>query len=157
MALSASAVYHLTVEQLRHNGVERGLDSNGKARFLRCRLAEQVKSESMERSVQQEVTQASDPTDLLRSAAGSITPNVSLVFQHGSEGGRASLLVELLRQEIPLSSGEPEEILRLFVRLGEVYDLGHADERQLITRFLPLVSGSLLNFFWVIASGRQQE
>ena len=66
--------------------------------------------------------------------------------QHSSEGGQASVLVELLRQVIPLSSEEPEEILLLFVRLGEVYDLGLADDRQFVTRVLPLVSGSLLKF-----------
>jgi len=44
--------------------------------------------------------------------------------QHGNEGGQASGLVKLLQQVIPLSSEEPEEIMRLFVRLGEVYDLG---------------------------------
>jgi len=74
VALFPSAVYHLTVEQLRQTCVERGLNSNGQARTLRRRLADQVKSESMERPEQQEVTQASDPTDLLRSAAGNITP-----------------------------------------------------------------------------------
>ena len=54
--------------------------------------------------------------------------------------------MELLRKVIPLSSEEPEEILRLFVRLGEVYDLGLADDIQFVTRVLTLVSGSVLKF-----------
>ena len=44
----------------------------------------------------------------------------------------------------PLSSEEPEEILRLFVLVGEIYDLGITDDREFITRVLPLVSGSPL-------------
>ena len=119
-----------TLKQLRQNFVERGLDRNGQARTLRRRLAEQVKSESMERPEQQEVTQASDPTYLLRSAAASKTPNVRQVSEKCSEGGQASDLAELLRHVIPLTSEEPEEILRLFVRLGEVYDLGLAADRS---------------------------
>jgi len=45
-----------------------------------------------------------------------------------------------------LSSEEPEEILRLFVRLGEVYELGLVDDRQFVTRNLPLISGSVMKF-----------
>jgi len=105
MALSASAIYHSMVEQLQQTCVERGLDSNGQARTLCRRLAEQVKCESMERAEQQDATQLSDPIDLLHSAASSITPNFSQVSQHGSEGGQASVLMELLRQVIPLSPG----------------------------------------------------
>jgi len=54
-----------------------GMNSNAQARTLRRRLAGQIKSESMELPEQQEVTQAIDPTDLLRSAASSIISNVS--------------------------------------------------------------------------------
>ena len=56
------------------------------------------------------------------------------------------VLVELLRQVAPLSSEEPEEILWLFVRLGEIYVLRLVHYRQFITRILPLVFGSLLKF-----------
>jgi len=47
MALSASPIYHLTVEQFRQTCLERGLDSDGPVRTLRRRLAEQIKSEDM--------------------------------------------------------------------------------------------------------------
>jgi len=130
MALTACAIFQLTLGQMQQNSVERGLDSNGLARTLRLRLAEQVKSEGVERPKQHYVLQASDSIDLLRSAVSSRTSNVCQVSQHGSEGSQPSVLKELLRQVIPLSSEELEEILRLFSRLGEVYDLGLADDRQ---------------------------
>jgi hypothetical protein len=52
----------------------------------------------------------------------------------------------LLRQVSPLLPEQPEDILRLFVRLGEIHDLGLVPDRIFITRILPLVSGSLLQF-----------
>ena len=40
---------------------------------------------------------------------------------HGGSGvGQTSVLVELLREVVPLSLEEPEEILRLFVRVGGI-------------------------------------
>jgi hypothetical protein len=56
------------------------------------------------------------------------------------------VLVELLRQGPPLRSEDPEEIMRLFIRLGEVYDLGLVVNRIFMMRILPLVTGSLLRF-----------
>ena len=112
MALSSSATYHLTVEQLRQTCVERGLNNDEPMRTLRRRLAEQFKSEDMERSEQQDTTQESAPTDLFRTGMGSITPDPGEQSEHDSEGDQASVLVELLRQVAPLSSDEPKEILR---------------------------------------------
>jgi len=120
MALSASAVYHLTVEEMRQTCVKRGLDSNDQAKYLRRKLAEQVKSETIERPEQLEVTLEIDPPFPLLSAASSEISNHSQVSQHGSEGCQASVLVELLRQVIPLSFDKPVEILRLFFYLGVV-------------------------------------
>jgi hypothetical protein len=51
-----------------------------------------------------------------------------------------------LKQVKPLSSEQPEDILLLSVTLGEIHALGLADDRVFITRFLPLVLGSLLQF-----------
>ena len=39
--------------------------------------------------------------------------------QRGSEAAQVPVLVELLRQVAPLFSEEPEEILRLFDRVGD--------------------------------------
>ena len=57
------------------------------------------------------------------------------------------MLVELLRPIPPLSSEEPEVIMRLFIRLDAVHNLGLVDDRTFIVRILPLVSGSLLKFW----------
>jgi hypothetical protein len=64
MAGSVSSVYRLTVDQLREECVERGLDSSGPVRVLRGRLAEHIKSEMMEGADDQSRIQASVPSDL---------------------------------------------------------------------------------------------
>ena len=46
----------------------------------------------------------------------------------------------------PLSSEEPQEILRLFVRLGEINALELVNDKEIITRILRLVNGSVLKF-----------
>jgi hypothetical protein len=56
------------------------------------------------------------------------------------------VVVELLRQVSLLRSEEPEDILRLFVMLGEFYNLGLVEVRVFITRIMPLVFGSWLRF-----------
>ena len=56
------------------------------------------------------------------------------------------MLVVLLRPIPPLSSEEPEAIMRLFIRLDAVHDLELVDDRTFIVRILPLVLGSLLKF-----------
>jgi hypothetical protein len=50
MAGSASSVYRLIVDQLRQECVERGLDRSGPVRVLWGRLAEHIKSKTMERA-----------------------------------------------------------------------------------------------------------
>lgn len=42
-----------------------------------------------------------------------------------------------------MSSEKPEDILRFFVRLEEIQNLGLVDDRNFFTRVMPLVSGSL--------------
>ena len=154
MALSASGVYYLTGDQLRESCVERGLNSDGPVRALRRRLAEYLRGANMDGEGDQDDIQASAQTDLLQTSAGNIPPTPSEVSQHGSDVSQTPVLVELLRQVVPLSSEEPEEILRLFVRLGEVYELGLVDDRQFVTRILPLVSGSVMKFLGSCLRGR---
>jgi len=109
-------------------------------------LAEYFKVAKMDGKGDQDAPQASVPKDLSRN------PNqvISSVLGEGSQGGGGPspvpVLVELLRHVAPLSSEEPQEILRLFVRLGEINDLELVDDKQFITRILPLVSGSVLKF-----------
>jgi hypothetical protein len=59
MALSSSEVYHLTVDKLRLECSERGLDSSGPVLLLRRRLADYVKGSQMDSVPDQEAAQAS--------------------------------------------------------------------------------------------------
>lgn len=56
------------------------------------------------------------------------------------------MFVDLLKQTKLLSSEQPEEISRFFVRFAEIHALALADDRVFITRILPLVPGGLLQF-----------
>jgi hypothetical protein len=56
------------------------------------------------------------------------------------------VLVDLLKQVPPLLSEHPEDILGLFVRLGEIHVLGLVEDRTFITQILPLVPRGLLQF-----------
>ena len=67
------------------------MNSEVSVRSLRRRLAEQIKSEDMERSEQQDTPQASAPADLLRSGMVSITPDTGELSQRGSERGQVSV------------------------------------------------------------------
>ena len=80
MALSASEVYHLTVDGLRQVCAERGLYSGGPVRVLRQRLADHIKSNPMDTPSGEGVIQASVPTDLRQVV---IDPNSGF----GSHGG----------------------------------------------------------------------
>jgi hypothetical protein len=52
----------------------------------------------------------------------------------------------LLRHIPPLSSEEPEDILKFFVRLQQIYNLWLVADHIFITHILPLVKGSVLMF-----------
>lgn len=86
--------------------------------------------------------QASAQTDLVNNVVEPIPQNVGCCFRGGGVDSQAQVLVELLRQVSPLSSEEPEGILRLSVRLEEIQNLGLVEDRIFVTRVLPLVSGS---------------
>jgi len=103
-------------------------------------LAEDIKSGKIEPAGQQETAQAVTLTDLPRTGTGNISP-LNETCQGGSEANPASVLVELLCQVVPQSSEEPEEILRLFVRLGEVYDLGLVEDTVYHQDFTSSVRG----------------
>jgi hypothetical protein len=147
MALSASEVYHLTGDQLRQKCSELGLSDSGPVpvRTLRSRLMDYIKSGLMDRIGDQDTMQASVPTDLVHKGVESAPPtHIVDLGSHGrGDSSQTPVLVELLHQVAPLSSEEPEDMLWLFVRLGEIQALGLVDDRMFITRVLPLVSGSL--------------
>ena len=58
-----------------------------------------------------------------------------------------TVFVELMRQVTPLTSEEPEAILRFVAHLEDVYMLSLCDDRSFVTRTLPLVPAVILRFF----------
>jgi len=98
---------------------------------------------------QQETAQKVAPNDLPLTGTGNISPSLNENSHSGIEANPAPLLVELLRQVVPQSSEEPGEILRMFVKFGEVYDLGLVEDRKFIIRILPLLLGSVLKLLGV--------
>jgi len=100
----------------------------------------------MDPTTPQEAEATAATTDLQRDNPGNDPPLTNEVSQGGSQRTQFSVLVELLRQVAPQVSEEPEEILRFFVRLAEVHELGLVDDRQFVIRILPLVSGTVLKF-----------
>ena len=52
-----------------------------------------------------------------------------------------------MRQVPPLTSEEPEAILRFIAGLEEVYMLGLCEDRVFMTCILPLVPGAIMRFF----------
>jgi len=146
MALSGSDIYRLNAEQLRKCCVERYLCADGPVRVLRRRLADYVRVNMTDQQRLPGVSQASVPSDLVPDHFVTTPPISNEVSQGGGVGSQFAVLLDLLRQVKPLLSEEPVDILRLFVRLEEVYELKLVDDSQFIARILPLVFGSLLKF-----------
>jgi len=148
MAVSVAGVYRLAVEELRVQCVERGLDSTGPVKVLRRRLVDHIRSSLMDgvQQQQQPVVQASVPTHLESNGAEGLSPIFMSSFPGNSGDSSMQVLIELLRQIPPLRSESPEDIMCLFVRLGEVYDLRIVDDRAFMLRIMPFLSGSLLKF-----------
>ena len=78
----------------------------------------------------------------------SLSPSAPLgnEIQVGCVQGQTWVLVELLRRIPVLSSEEPIEILRFFVRLHDGYQLGFVSDHMFLVRVLPLVGGTMLRF-----------
>ena len=147
MAISVAGVFRLAVEELRVQCVERGLDSTGPVKVLRRRLFEHIRSCLMDGVEQQQtVVQASVPTDLELNGAEGLPPIFMSSFPGDSGDSSMQVLIELLRQISPLRSESPEDIICLFVRLGEIHDLRLVDDKAFMLRIMPFLSGSLLKF-----------
>lgn len=58
-----------------------------------------------------------------------VLQNVDICSHGGGVNGQAQVLDELLHRVAPLSSEEPENILRFFTRLQEIYNLGMVTDR----------------------------
>ena len=75
MALSATTLYRLTVDQLRLEFSERGLSSGGPARELRRRLAYHLRNGPMEDMKEQHSSQASVPAGMSNVGRDAATPH----------------------------------------------------------------------------------
>jgi len=107
MALSASEVYHLTIDNLTQVSSERRLDSSGPVRTLQQQLAERVKSNQLETSRDDKMAQ----TDLVNNLVEPVPQNVGCCSRRCGMDIKSQVLVELMRRVPPLSSEEPEDIL----------------------------------------------
>jgi hypothetical protein len=139
MALSASGLYRMSAEQLRAEFSERGLGCSGPVRVLRSRLDDLLKADQMDQKGEQQDIQASGVAPMLN-------PGSEVGPQGDSGFSSSQVLGDLLRHVKPLVSEEPEEILRFFVKISEIYELGLVDDRVFITRILSFVPGGLLQF-----------
>jgi hypothetical protein len=91
--------------------------------------------------------QASASTDSSADSVLTRPPMVTGDSHVGCGDGSAPVLVVLMHQVSPLTTEEPEAILRFVVRLNGIYALGLGDDRTFIVLILPLVSGEVLRFF----------
>jgi len=147
MDLSATSLYRLRADQLRIECTERGLISSGSVRLLRRRLREFLTNVQMGGDELQDQQQTGAPVEV-----GSL--NVSTHNGPGDNNSSAMgqcsytpVLVELVKHIPPLLSERPEDILKFFVRVEEVYRLGLAEDRAFIMLILPLLPASILQFF----------
>ena len=158
MALRASEIYKLTAEELRDLCSEEGLDSAGPVRLLRQRLVDHLTTSMMGSKQDTETEQASVRTDLSLDATHGGAQNPTNGSHVGGGDNTVPVVVELLRKVPPLSSEEPEAILRLVGKLDEIYSLGLTDDRNFVVRILPLFSGAVMRFFGdCLRSGRNWE
>jgi hypothetical protein len=121
MALSSAEIYRLTAEQLREDCSKQGLDSIGPVRVLRQRLVRQLKVEIKASKQDDQNVNASVTTDLSSDTIQMGTLNTKGASDAGVSGGSNSVFVELMRKVSPLTSEEPEAILRFIVRLDEIH------------------------------------
>ena len=147
MGLSSVEIYRLNRDQLREECSRLGLDNTGPVRELRCRLVQQLKATTMANAQDFDERKASGSNDLSDDAVPSEILNVYGECQAHPVGHCTPVYVELMRKLPPLTSEEPEAILRFVARLDEVYQLKLCDDRSFITRILPLVPGVILRFF----------
>ena len=146
MALVPVDIYRLMSEQLRDVCVRQGLNSSGSVRELRRRLVKQRKVEEMANKQEDQSVRASASLDL-PTGINTRDNTGREVDVHASGRESNAVLVDLMRQVAPLTSNEPEAILRFIAHLDEVHELELCDDRVFITHILPLVPGVVMRFF----------
>jgi len=120
MGLSSAEIYWLNVGQLKEECSRQGLDCAGSVRVLRRRLVQQHKSAAMGNKQDDDNIKASVSTDLSLDAVPSVNLDLDSNSHVRSMGDCNQFFVELLRMVPPLTSEEPEAILRFFARLDDV-------------------------------------
>jgi hypothetical protein len=110
-------------------------------------LARQLKTDTMASKQDNSNVQASVTTNLSTDTVQMETPDRERDSHVRGSGDSNSVFVELMRQVSPLTSDEPEAILRFIARLDEVHMLGLCDDRSFVTCILPLVPGVMMRFF----------
>jgi hypothetical protein len=142
MAFPPSQVYQLTGDRLGELCATVGVDSGGTVRVLRRRLVEFLRADVdtvCEEPTMDQATQADVK-------GGIVNPPAETQSQVGGVDNGVPVLVELLRKVPPQTASEPEEILRLFIKLDDIYKLRLVNDRVFITQILPLVAGDMLSF-----------
>ena len=137
----------MNVWRLREECVKRGLDSTGPVRSLRPRLVERLRGAAMAENQDNENVKASGSADLSLDPIRAENPVLMNNSHVPGMSDANTVFVELMRQVPPLTSEEPEAILRFVARLEDVYMLNLCDDRSFVTRILPLVPGVILRFF----------
>ena len=163
MALSATSLYYLRVDQLRAECVQRGLSCGGSVQLLRRRLRDFISKVEMGGDESQERDQSNAPVDadgLNFSVPNGSAGRNSLGM---ATGNYSPVLFELVKQVTPLLSEKPEDILHFFLRMHKIHRLGLAEDRVFITLMLPLVPAGILQFLgdclrdgntWVICKAK---
>lgn len=126
---------------------EERVDSAGTVRVLRQRLVRHLNDAVMASKRDDVTSKESVSTDLLSDQL-QVGPHVPDDNSHaGASAGSNSVLVELIRQVLPLVTEDAEAILRFVVRFNEIFILVLCDDRSFVVSILPLVSGAMLRFF----------
>lgn len=145
MACGPVDIYRLKAGELKNECVKQGLNSDGTVREIRRRLASQKKARKMANKNDTDDLPPGNTTD---DPGREVDPRA-----HGHEPN--PVFADLMRKVSPLTVIEPEAILRFIARLDEVYEIGLCDDRDFITRILPLVPGGMMRFFGACLRNRR--
>jgi hypothetical protein len=131
-------VYLLTADKLRELCAEVGVESEGTVQVLRRRLVQFLRDDT-EGNPRDQIMD-----DTARADAVEGTPPAEDQTQVGQADSCVPVLVELLRKVSPLTASEPEEVMKLFIKLNVIHRLRLVSDKVIMTRVLPLLIGDVL-------------
>jgi hypothetical protein len=140
MDLRPTEVYLLTADKLREICAEVGVETEGPVQVLRRRLVQVLRTgaEGIARD------QIMDDTTRADAVEGTSPPPVEDQTQVGQAESCVLVLVELLWKVSPLTASEPEEVMKLFIKLNVIHRLRLVSDKVFMTRVLPLLVGDVL-------------